>query len=154
MKTVEIYDGIVNNIADFFNVYLGHPYKYVTVDETKGPLPKIGDKYNNETKKFESNKQHIILTKTQYRNLFTLNEKVLLHSDNINNSVDNYSNISDVNKKEEAKQIVRIILADFDSATEIDLNDTNVINSLNYLVSINLLSMERVNMILNNIVPE
>ena len=153
MKTIEIYDGKVSKILDYATNLSQYPYLYIEFDESKSTLPKEGDLYNHLTKEFTTQTIPKLLTNLQFRNLFTLSEKIMLLPDNVSNTIDNYSALTTVEEKEQAKLMLKVILKDLDSTSEIDLNNKQVKDSLYYLVSIGLFSQDRIITILNNVLP-
>jgi hypothetical protein len=98
-----------------------------------------------ESQPIQTNK---IVTKLHFRNLFTLAEKISMLTENLPTTLGKEENPGTT------ISIVSVILDDFQMAETIDLNDDRTIKALQYLMSVRIITEDRLNMILSDMKPE
>lgn len=102
-------------------------------------IARLGLIYNGEKLEFVSG-----MTKLEFRNRLTFNEKVAL--DNYEMTIDAMA--IDAQIKIQRKAIIKTVIKDFDSATYIDLKDPATIQAIQLFASFGLIEPDRVNEIL------
>jgi hypothetical protein len=93
-------------------------------------------------------KKNKIVSKLHFRNLFTIGEKVSMLVENLPKTLE----------KEESPDLaistVKVILEDFQMAETVNLEDIRTIRALQYLMSVRIITEDRLNMILSDMKPE
>ena len=143
-QLAQITNGVITNIFDCLDVDQSHFPDAIRVDDIT-PQPAIGWTYENGV--FAPPAAPPVLVKTVYspygfRSLFTLAELV---------SIDGYQTSTILTT--EQKAVLFTITKNFDSATEIDIQNPNTIQSVDYLANIGLITRERAGQILSGTAP-
>jgi len=97
-------------------------------------LTLIGQKWDRVTETVIVNPypEPIIITKLEYRNLFTFNEKIALY------------------EAAKTNTIIQVFLDDVMAAQFVDLTDVSTVQGVQYLYSQNIITAGRINQILSN----